>query len=285
MINIDQAIPQMIRRIPRFPLSNNNRITNVINSITNNPILSSLIQADSPQDPNSFDKNLFILVERISHGSEFYDSCKCVICNYLSINPQYTVCCDQVICGLCAYEWNQKNQSDLTCPHCKIKNFNYLPMTKFMSRIFNSLKIKCKFEGCKEKFIPYDKISEHEKYCEFNPNSFVTCEKCKFFYEKSKKEIHDCIKELKNSYDKLQEELKVLKLRQENEKSDVVIKDLKHSLTLHQHPLINVVKSDKWKCSTCGKSQASHSITYACFACTIELCTKCFNSSYKERKK
>jgi hypothetical protein len=283
LINIDQLMSQMIQNIPRNMINNNNRISNVINSISTN--FSSLIQPDSPRDKKSFDKNLFITLDRLTHGSEFYDSCKCVICNYLSINPQYTLCCDQVICGLCAYEWKEKNQSDLICPHCKLKNFNYLPMTKFMTRVFNSLKIICKFEGCKEKFVPYDKILEHEKYCDFNPDGIVACDKCKIYYEKSKKEIHDCIKELRNSYEKMQEELKLLKTRQENEKGDQMIKDLKHSLTLHQHPLINVVKPEKWKCSTCGKSQANNAMTFGCFSCNVEICTKCFNLSYKECKK
>lgn len=173
-----------------------------------------------------------ITADQLTNGSEVYESVKCYLCEYLSIDPVYMCCCDFIVCKSCIQVWLSKNKK---CPKCKMPEAKFDNLTKFMNKIFNNLQIKCKFysddkEGCKERTLPHKEIVKHQNFCEFNPNCLKKCEKCQLVFGKEKVEVHDCVKELVKNYQKLQEELEQVNAQIERENKDEMIRYLKHAL-------------------------------------------------------
>lgn len=116
----------------------------------------NLAQVDPSFDENAYLKNLaeesgekLSLVSNYFIGSQeehFYNELRfrtyyeCGICEEILIDPHYSECCEQNLCGKCC-----KKIKTNTCPFCRAANFKegLVKFGKKMSRSLNSLKFKC----------------------------------------------------------------------------------------------------------------------------------------------
>jgi hypothetical protein len=175
---------------------------------------------------NSIDKLInsnYIDDHRICSGKDIIEFFKCFICLNLSFDPLHLKCCDSISCKNCIIHWTTtKNNS---CPKCRKTNPVKETPGKLINNLYESIKIKCKFEpdGCKESFSAVQ-LNNHEMSCNYNKNN-IKCEKCNQLI-KSKNDSHDCVKELLNRISELSLSIKNNHKPNENE----VLTLLSHSL-------------------------------------------------------
>jgi hypothetical protein len=175
-----------------------------------------------------------ITKSRFVVGVELYESLKCPLCQALCLDPCLLSCCDAMVCNHCIQQYF--GGMSKPCPLCNIPFIKTDKPTKFMTRIYSNLKIKCQFasddkevKGCNE-ILGCFNIVEHQKYCEFNPNCLKKCEKCQIYFEKEKLNFHNCLEELITSYNKVKKDFDNMEIKEEEDNNDPFMIKIKHSL-------------------------------------------------------
>jgi hypothetical protein len=213
---------------------------------------------NKPLFPFSITKAGDLTMSRIGNKnlSEIYDPLKCVFCNYIPSNPLVFNCCEKFTCSDCyskdAGADEEKKVKDsgqtyipsyypvhtekkdlmksLTCPGCGSGKPHFIVtfLNKLQEKIFSSLIISCKFEKCKETGTLYEIISEHEDYCEYNPDRLDKCKRCQATFPYKDNSKHDCVsyllkkvEELNNTLAEVQSKKeKKIELKPELDKTD-----------------------------------------------------------------
>ena len=178
------------------------------------------------------------------------------------------------MCKVCIEPWLLKNNS---CPICRNKKPVLELPSKFIMRLFDNVVIECsnKQNGCKEKII-YGNLEKHLNVCVYK-TKISSCENCK----------DEIVKLLKN-VDNLESQLTHLKNTIEFNKkcnfdddlNNIILEKIKFSLNTHKHFLYPIHRKDFVCNGGCNTIFRNTSISYYCSECELDICEKCFNSSF-----
>jgi hypothetical protein len=160
--------------------------------------------------------------------NSFLSSLICCYCKSIPRTPAILKCCQKICCIKCSSK-NEENslesEKKLICPGCHKLGKKSEPSNKIM-KIFENLKLKCKFTKCESK-VPFMQIGEHEKLCDYNPNGMKKCETCKLEYLRVN-DNHQCIPDLLQACENTMKEINSLKNNFSDKNTELVYK-IKHS--------------------------------------------------------
>ena len=88
----------------------------------------------------------------------------CAICNQVLLDIRVLEC-EHYFCKSCIIKWLEKNP---TCPECRVSicEDKFKNATVFMKRIFQQVKIKCKYDDCQQS-IEYENFIEWDTYIKY----------------------------------------------------------------------------------------------------------------------
>ena len=93
----------------------------------------------------------------------------CTCCHDILQKPLMITQCEHSFCGLCLTEWLRINESNPSCPECKIPveaSEESVKRAMFIFRLINSANVICK--SC-ETAIPIIKYKDHAEKCSQSP--------------------------------------------------------------------------------------------------------------------
>jgi hypothetical protein len=91
---------------------------------------------------------------------------ECEICNLKIKNAVRCTQCNNFFCKSCIEKWintNEDKNSQKSCPHCRVNNFNYKPYPELDRLINSSPTLKC--EKCNRIFFNKQEFKEHQLLC------------------------------------------------------------------------------------------------------------------------
>lgn len=91
---------------------------------------------------------------------------ECEICNSKIKNAVRCIKCNNFFCKLCIEKWintNKEKNLEITCPHCRINNFNYMPSPELDNLINSSPILKC--EKCLRIYFNNQEFKDHQILC------------------------------------------------------------------------------------------------------------------------
>ena len=115
-----------------------------------------LQEEDFGYDPSRFPDNL-----KDTIAEQFL----CPICTCVAKEPHECVICGGLFCKICIQNWKKVGKQECPRGRCKILNKEIKPITVALSRIYNNLELKCKFDNCGKMFKISD-IDKHEGLCQ-----------------------------------------------------------------------------------------------------------------------
>jgi hypothetical protein len=217
---------------------------------------------------------------RVLSPKDYYDNLKCTICNQLCNEPRLINCCDRLVCKLCITE---RIGSIPTCPVCGQFKPGVLIPNRFITRLFDNLRVRCSFahNGCNEAF-SYHAIQDHERKCKHNDTTYVKCGECGFDIASNKIANHNCIRHLSQIILDLNiSELSIsrdscfLKCPIDRKR---LVEEIINNLKVHEHLLQKSITTI-YECDICGE-RYHEQFSWHCRSCDFDMCIKCFEYSY-----
>jgi hypothetical protein len=229
------------------------------------------------------DSKLQIIEEdKIISPPEYSETLKCMICFELCKDPSITSCCESLSCKQCIANWLLKSQ---TCPKCKAGKPTINLPNRFITRMFDNLKVKCNFHknGCKN-ILSYFELKDHERNCEYNDSRYIKCQNCTWEISASHIRNHDCLKHLKQIISSLNisdlsssRDSCYVKCPLEKKK---FMEDIINNLKVHDH-LLDKSQRTIFECDLCAdKYQDTNS--WNCKTCDFDMCLKCFDYCFNK---
>lgn len=169
-------------------------------------------------------------LQKYTFSEDFLTFLQCILCKQISKEPRILSCCAKMACNYC-FKNSIEFQTQCLNPLCKSPSPKLLSPSPLVLNIYSHFKIKCPYssKGCIEE-IPFTKVEDHDKHCEYNPNGLKKCDKCLLYFEKSKLVSHDCVSELLSGIDNISKEIAEIKSKQSADTVIDTVYRIKHSL-------------------------------------------------------
>lgn len=170
-----------MRRINSISNFGNNQNEQFSRTFTNFHKNNNRINTEATQNEKPYAKYKIkkptagIPIESIKSNYELPKDFFCSICQNLIWRPVEIIGCTHIFCKFCINKWiTQKN----ICPTCKTNITTEIRPSKAFERIFESIKVKCNNNGCKETPV-YTNYIQHLEKCKFQKYK-CTNEGCNF---------------------------------------------------------------------------------------------------------
>ncbi|XP_059167222.1 E3 ubiquitin-protein ligase NRDP1-like [Physella acuta] len=153
----------------------------------------------------------------------------CPICSCVLEEPLQAPQCEHAFCSACIHEWLTRQP---TCPvdRSAITPNQLKSVPRILRNLLSRLTICCdnKSYGCSV-VMKLDALPNHLQECEFNPKKPIQCENgCGLVVPKDEIKEHNCVKELRNLIQQMQQ--KLTDIQTESMEQKILLRDQKREI-------------------------------------------------------